>query len=508
MDSARRYAAVDLGASSGRVLLGRWDGERFGLTELHRFANGPVETSGELHWDVPRIWSEIKAGLARCAAVAGGAAGGGTAELAGVGLDTWGVDYALLDRDGRLLGNPYHYRDSRTDGILEHAFELVPRSVLYQETGIVPMQINTIFQLLSMVRSRDPRLGAAATLLPMPNLFSFWLTGRQVAEYTHATTTQCLSVRDPGWATALLTRFGIPAAIFPPIVAPGTVLGPVLADVAAEVGLAGGQSAAAPVIAVGCHDTASAVAAIPGLDSRSAYISSGTWSLMGVEVNAPVVTERSLAGGFSNEGGVGGKIRLLRNIPGLWLLQQCRRQWQLEGRDYGWDELTREAERADPLLCLVDPDAPELQNPPDMPAAIAAYCRRTGQPAPETVGAVVRCCLESLAARYRVTFADLQEVLGRPLDTIRIVGGGSRNGLLCQLAADACGVPVVAGPTEATALGNLMIQAIATGELDDLGAGRAAVAASVTLRTYEPHSGTAWEDKLARLHSRAAGAAQ
>lgn len=503
MDSARRYAAVDLGASSGRVLLGRWDGDQFALTEMHRFANGPVETMGELHWDVLSIWAEIKAGLARCAPVSGE-----PGRLAGVGVDTWGVDYALLDRDGRLLGNPYHYRNSRTDGILEHAFELVPRAALYEETGIVPMQINTIFQLFSMVRSGDPRLEAAAMLLPMPNLFSHWLTGRHVAEYTHATTTQCLSVRDTGWAAALLTRFGIPAAIFPPIVAPGTVLGPVLADVAAEVGLAGGPTKPASVIAVGCHDTASAVAAIPGLDSLSAYISSGTWSLMGVETAAPIVTERALAGGFTNEGGVGGTVRLLRNIPGLWLLQQCRRRWQRDGHDYGWDELIELARKAEPLVCLVDPDAAEFQNPPDMPAAIAAYCRRTGQPHPGTVGAVARCCLESLAALYRATFADLQEVLGRPLDTIRIVGGGSRNGLLCQLAADACGVPVVAGPTEATALGNVMIQAIAMGELDDIGAGRAAVAASVALRTYEPQPGAAWDDKLARLRSRAAGAAQ
>jgi rhamnulokinase len=503
MRRARNYVAVDLGASSGRVLLGRWNGERFELAEMHRFANGPVTTMGELHWDVLSIWSEIKTGLARCAAAA---ASGRSAELAGIGVDTWGVDYALLDRDGRLLGNPYHYRDARTDGILERAFQLAPRSALYEETGIVPMQINTLFQLLDMVRNRHPQLEAAATLLTMPNLFSYWLTGRRAAEYTHATTTQCLSIRDGAWAAPLLARFGIPAAIFPPIVAPGTVLGPLLGEVASEIGLLDGEGAA--VIAVGSHDTASAVAAIPGLDRGSAYISSGTWSLMGVETGTPIVTERSLAGGFTNEGGVGGTIRLLRNIPGLWLLQQCRRQWQREGRDYDWDELTQEAEKAEPLLALVDPDAPDFQNPPDMPAAVRAYCLKTGQPAPETVGAVVRCCLESLAVRYRTTFADLQEVLGHPLDTVRIVGGGSRNRLLCQLAADSCGVPVVAGPTEATALGNVMLQAIATGDLDDIGAGRAAVAASVTLQTYEPHPRAGWAEAISRLQDRAAGTAE
>ena len=491
MDRARKFVAVDLGASSGRVLLGRWDGARFDVGEVHRFANGPVATMGHLHWDVLGIWAEIKSGLARC--VAGNAGG-----LAGLGLDTWGVDFALLDRGGSLVGSPYHYRDRRTDGVMEMAFERVPRSAIYGATGVQPMQINTLFQLFSMVRAGDPQLEAARTLLPMPNLFSYWLSGRPVAEYTHATTTQCLAVRDRSWAVELLDALGIPRAIFPPLVEPGTVLGPLLADVAAETGLPGSL----PVIAVGCHDTASAVAAIPGLDARSAYISSGTWSLMGVEVAEPVITERALAGGFTNEGGVGGTIRLLRNIPGLWLVAECRRQWQREGRDLDWDELLDHAERAEPLCSLIDPDAPELLNPSDMPATIRDLCRRTGQEPPETVGAVVRCCLESLALRYRATLDELQQMLGRRLEVIRIVGGGSRNRLLCQLAADACGVPVVAGPAEATALGNLMLQAIATGELNDVNAGRTAVAASVTLEPYEPRPGGAWDEKLARLERR------
>ncbi len=490
MDRAGHFAAVDLGASGGRVILGRWDGVRFKLSERHRFPNEPVALGGHRHWDVLRLWEEIKAGLGRCAAPAGG-------RLAGVGVDTWGVDFALLDRNGRLLGNPYHYRDRRTDGMMELAFERVPRAAIYAATGIQLMQINTLFQLFSMVRAGDPQLGAASTLLTMPNLFAYWLSGQRVAEYTHATTTQCLEVRDRRWAIGLLDGLGIPREIFPPLVEPGTVLGPLRADVAAEVGLPG----SVPVIAVGCHDTASAVAAIPGLDAHSAYISSGTWSLMGVEVAAPIITERSLAGNFTNEGGVAGTIRLLKNIAGLWLVQECRRQWQCEGADHGWDDLLDQAARAEPFRAVIDPDAPEFLSPPDMPAAIRAACVRGGQKPPETIGAVIRCCLESLALRYRATLDELEQLVGRQLDTIRIVGGGSQNRLLCQFTADACGVPVVAGPVEAAALGNLMMQAVAAGELDGVVAGRAAVAASVRLKTYEPRSSGAWEEGLARLRA-------
>jgi rhamnulokinase len=495
MGNPRRFVAIDLGASNGRLLLGRWDGARFDISEVHRFGNGPVSTMGHLHWDVLSIWAEIKSGLACC--IAGETRADG---LAGLGLDTWGVDYALLDREGKMLGNPYHYRDRRNDGTMELVFGRVPRSAVYDTTGIQTMQINTLFQLFSMVRDSDPQLEAAKTLLPMPNLFSYWLSGQRAAEYTIATTTQCLAARDRRWAVELMGKLDIPTAMFPPIVEPGVVLGHLLPDVAAETGLPD----SVPVISVGCHDTASAVAAIPGLDTRSAYISSGTWSLMGVEVPAPIINEQSQAGNFTNEGGVGGTIRLLRNIPGLWLIQECRRQWQREGSEYTWEGLLDRAEREEPFRHLIDPEAPELLNPPDMPAAIRALCRRTGQEQPETVGAVVRCCLESLALRYRQTLADLEQLVGHSLEVVRIVGGGSQNRLLCQMAADACGIPVVAGPVEATALGNLMVQAIATGDLDDVAAGRAAVAASVTLDSYEPQPGAAWDAALSRLSDLAA----
>ncbi|MDQ3937743.1 MAG: FGGY-family carbohydrate kinase [Chloroflexota bacterium] len=495
MDRASHYLAVDVGASNGRVSLGRWDGARFDVSEIHRFENGPAAVRGHLYWDVLRLWAEIKAGISRHVSRARG-------RLSGLGIDTWGVDFALLDRHGRLLGNPYHYRDPRTEGMMDLALARVPRDEIYSLTGIQFLQFNTVFQLFSMVRSGDPQLEAADLLLPIPNLFIYWLSGERVAEYTHATTTQCLKVRERVWATGLLDRLQIPSRVFPPIVDAGTVLGPLAADVGDELGL----HEPVHVIAVGCHDTASAVAAVPHLDADSAYISSGTWSLMGIEAVAPLVTERSLEGGLTNEGGVAGTIRLLKNIAGLWLVQECRRIWQRNGFVYSWDDLLAAADQAEPFRCVVDPDAPEFLSPPDMPAAIHDACVRTGQPPPQTVGAIVRCCLESLAVRYRATLDDLQGLLGRRLETVHIVGGGSQNRLLCQLTADACQRPVVAGPAEAAALGNLMLQAVATGELADVRQGRAAIASSVSLESYEPRPGAAWDEALARLRRLEAGA--
>jgi rhamnulokinase len=490
MHSVTQYLAVDLGASNGRMLAAGWDGNRFALREVHRFDNVPVAVMGHLYWDALRLWGEVKTGISRHVTMTHGS-------VSGLGVDSWGVDFALLDPDGRLLGNPYHYRDPRTDGVMDDALERVPRASLYEVTGIQLMQINTLFQLYSMVRARDAQLAAADVLLPIPNLFNYWLSGTQAAEYTHATTTQCLDVRERRWATELLAKLEIPLGILPSLVEAGSVLGPLRPDVAAEVGL----SSPVPVVAVGCHDTASAVVAIPGLDSKSVYISSGTWSLMGVERQGPVVTERALESGFTNEGGVGGTIRLLKNITGLWLVQECRRQWQREGAHYTWDELFAAAERAEPFRSLVDPDAQDFLSPPDMPAAIRDACIRSGQPAPESVGQTVRCCLESLAVRYRATLEDLEALVEHPLDAIHVVGGGSQNRLLCQLTADACERPVEAGPVEAAALGNIMVQAIATGELASISDGRSAVGGSVKRTSYEPRPGGAWREGVARLRS-------
>jgi rhamnulokinase len=482
------YIAIDLGASGGRVVLGRWDGARFVLEEMHRFLNEPVSAMGHLHWDVLRLWAEIKAGLSSYASKY-------TEAPDGVGLDTWGVDFALLDSAGALLGNPYHYRDLRTDGVPEQVFKIVPPEQIFAQTGIQFMQINTLYQLFSMVQNSDPQLDAARTLLLMPNLFYYWLSGQKVAEYTHATTTQCFDASERRWATDLLDRLHIPTHILPPVVLPGAKLGDMLPEVAAETGL----KHSAPVIAIASHDTASAVAAIPGMDAHSAYISSGTWSLMGVEMLEPVLSERALALNFTNEGGVGGTIRLLKNIAGLWLLQECRRQWQREGHSYEWDELLLMAEQAPPFRSLVDPDATTFLSPGDMPATLRDYCRRTGQPEPESVGAVIRCCIESLALKYRQVLGNLEELVGHRLDTVRIVGGGCKNRMLCAFTADACNRPVAAGPVEATALGSVLVQAMARGELQSLAEGRQAVAASVSLETFEPRNPAAWGDAYARF---------
>lgn len=492
MNGKSKFVAVDLGASNGRVLVAGWDGARFQLREVHRFGNGPVEVLGRLHWDVLGLWSEIRNGLAR--ASAGG-------RPASIGVDAWGVDFALLDSAGALLSNPRHYRDPRTAGAPDRAYRIVAPETLYAVTGVQTMAINTLFQLFVMAESRDPQLDAAAILLPIPNLFSYWLGAEGIAEYTHATTTQCLDARARTWADDLLGRLGIPSRIFPPLVAPGTVLGPVRAGVAADLG-----SGPPPrIVAVACHDTASAVGAIPGLDPASAFISSGTWSLMGVELAVPVITDEARRAGFTNEGGLAGTTRFQKNLAGLWLVQECRRQWRQEGLDREWDELLALAAVAEPFGAIVDPDAPELLAPPDMPAAIRAACTRSGQRPPDGVGAIIRCCLESLVLRYRATLEDLERLLGRRIEVVRVVGGGSRNRLLCQLTADACGRPVVAGPAEATAMGNVMVQAIATDELDDVAAGRAAIAASIDLDTYLPRPGGAWDAGLARQRALSEG---
>lgn len=482
------FLAVDLGASGGRVLLGRWDGNAFDLQEVHRFPNGPVAVLGHLHWDVLRLWGEIQAGLARYGTRVDG-------HLAGIGLDTWGVDLGLLDGAGRLLGNPYHYRDSRTNGVLERAFRRVPRREIFEQTGIQFIQFNTLFQLFSMLETAEPQLAAAEDMLMMPDLFHYWLTGRKVAEYTIASTSQMLDARTRCWAAALLDRLGISERLLPEIVSPGTILGPTRAEVVDEACL----HATVPVIAVGSHDTASAVAAIPDLDADSAYISSGTWSLIGMEVPEPIINDQALALNFTNEGGVANTIRLLKNVTGLWLLQESRRQWQREGHDLSWDQLLARAAQAEPFHSLIDPDAPDFMAPSDMPATIRAYCRRVGQPEPDSVGAVVRCCLESVALKSRWVISSVATLAGRQPKVVRIVGGGCQNRMLCQFTADACELPVLAGPVEATAMGNLMVQAIAIGYLPDVAAGRRAVGASARRETYEPQNAPAWRDAYARF---------
>jgi rhamnulokinase len=488
MTATVNFLAIDLGASNGRVFLGLWDGNRFSLEELHRFPNGPVTVFGHQHWDVLRLWSEIKRGIERYTRQSG-------TPPAGLGVDTWGVDFALLDAQGNLLSNPYHYRDPRTSGMTELLFRRIPRRRVFEQTGIQVMRYNTLYQLFSMIHNRDPRLQAAQTLLMMADLFHYWLTGRKASEFTGASTSQMFDVQRKTWAVEMLAQLEIPERLLPEIVQPGTVLGSLSDGLEAEFGL----REPASVIAAGSHDTASAIAAIPDLDAESAYICSGTWSLMGAEIERPLVNGQAFALNFTNEGGVGNRLNLLKNLTGLWLLQESLRCWQREGHDYTWDALLSLGEEAQRFRSFIHPDAPEFLNPGHMVDAIRNFCRRTGQPEPNGVGALVRCCLESLALNYRRVLDELETLTGRRVKTIRIVGGGSRNHLLCQFTADACRRPVVAGPVEATALGNVLLQAVATGHLLDISSGREAIATSVSPRRFEPGAGDMWEEAYGRF---------
>jgi rhamnulokinase len=482
----KKLLAFDLGAESGRGLLGRFDGQRLRLEVVHRFPNGPVRTLETLHWDVLRLHGEMLAGLRRCAAEHGG--------IDSVGVDTWGVDFALVGRGGTLLGNPRHYRDPHTEGVMEPAFARVPRQEIFRRTGLQFMRFNTLFQLLALQRDRSPLLDVAENLLFMPDLFHFFLTGVKVNEFTDASTSQMLDPSTETWAYDLVKAFGLPAGILGSLVPPGTVLGPLRPAVAAETGLN-----PVPVIAPASHDTGSAVAAVPAAGPSWAYISSGTWSLMGAELPVPLINEHVQHYNFTNEGGVGGTIRFLKNIMGLWLVQECRRAWERAGQSYSYDDLARLAAAGPPFVSLVDPDDASFLLPPSMPAALADFCRRTGQPAPGEPGAVVRCALESLALRYRWVFERLEELLGRRLDVIHVVGGGSQNRLLCQLTADACNRPVQAGPAEATAIGNVLVQAIGLGVLRSLAEAREVVRRSFEVVPYSPQDPERWQAPYERF---------
>ena len=487
MSHQLKFLAFDLGAESGRAMLGQFDGERISLSDVHRFPNIPVRLPDGLHWDVLRLWTEITRGLA----LAGREHG---SDLVGIGLDAWGVDFGLLDRVGALIANPYHYRDNRTDGMLADAFARVPRASIFEQTGIQFMAINSLYQLLSMVLGGSPALTVAETFLTMPDLFNYWLCGRKVCEFSNATTTQCYDPRKAGWAGPLLERLEIPTRIFPEVVPPGTVLGDLLPTVAEDTGVS-----RLPVVAPACHDTGCAVAAVPAEASDFVYISSGTWSLMGAELPEPVINEHSLAYGITNEGGVSGTFRFLKNITGLWLIQECRRTWAREDETLSYDDLTQMATRADPLTCIIDPDCGDFLKPGDMPSRIRAFCATSGQPVPETKGAIVRCALESLALKYRWVLERLEEILERRLEPIHIVGGGTQNRLLNQLASDATRRTVVTGPIEATAAGNIIVQAIALGHIASLEEGREVIRNSFDLVTYEPAGGPEWDAAYSRL---------
>jgi rhamnulokinase len=479
-------AAVDLGAESGRVLSVELADGGLRLSEWHRFPT-PVQRdrSGTLRWGLGQLQRHIAEGLAAL---------GEQTTVASVGVDTWGIDFGLLDEDGRLLGDPVSHRDGRTAGMLAEADRRVGRVRLYQDTGSQLLEINSIYQLLAMRLAGDPALERARLLLMVPDLLHRAMSGAAACEYTDATTTGFYDVQRQAWAVELLEDLGVPHHFLGEVVAPGTVDGELLGSFASAPGLGGTL-----VVRPASHDTASAVVAVPFSDPRAAYISSGTWSLVGVETPGPVVTEASLAANLTNEGGYAGRIRLLRNVMGLWILQECRRRWARDGNHLDYKRIVAEAEAAERWRSIVDPDAPEFITPGDMPARLRDFCRRTAQPEPDTVGRVARCVFESLALRYRATFEDLTRVAGVGIPVVHVVGGGSRNALLCQLTADLAGIEVLAGPVEATALGNALVQLIALEELRDLDQARAIVQASTEVARYRPRPDAAAEDVYGRF---------
>lgn len=479
---AERYLALDMGAESGRGVVGSFDGARLHLEEVHRFPTGPTRMGDTLYWDLPQFVMQQRIAI-------GKAAGGG--KIASLGVDTWGVDFGLIGADETLVGLPVHYRDSRCDGMVEKVYSRIHegRERIFEVTGLQTMQINTLFQLAALAERSPKLLDAADRLLFMPDLFHYLLTGTADTEYTIASTSQMLDASSRNWAHDLLHTLGLPTGLLAPIVPDGASYG-VLRKTEADLTGAG----PVPVIAPGGHDTACAVAAVPAEGKSGwAYLSSGTWSLLGLEVPSPILTPEASAANVTNEGGVAGTIRLLKNIGGLWLVQECRRAWARAGNDFSYHELTTLAAEATPLASLVDPDHPSLHAPADMPTAIRELCRATGQTPPETVGAIVRCCLDSLGRKYREVLQTMERLTGQApgsIHTLHIVGGGSQNRLLNQIAADATGCRVLAGPVEATAIGNCLLQARAQGRLgqslDDL---RAIVRASFPIETFTPDAG-------------------
>ena len=474
--------AIDLGASSGRGMVGKFDGQKITLEEVHRFPNGPVNLNGSLYWDIMRTFGEIKSALHSCAL-------SDNRDIASMGIDTWGVDYGLLDKNGKLLENPYCYRDERTTkGIMEELFRVIPKEELYRITGTQFLNFNTIYQLYTLVKERPEALSNASDMLFIPDLLKYFLTGVKQTEYTIASTSQMLSAAERSWAYDVTDKLGIPRRLLGEIVAPGSICGKLLPAVREEIG-----GIDPKIINVASHDTAAAVVAVPSQKDDFIYISSGTWSLMGKELSEPCTTEKAFGYDITNEGGAERKIRFLKNIMGLWIEQESRRQWQRQGEDVSFNELSDAAVASEPLKCLINPDDLSFQTPGNMPLRIQEYCEKTGQYVPRTKGEIVRCIFDSLAMCYRRTVEMMDDVTGKKTPFINIVGGGTKEEPLCRLTADACGRPVYTGPVEATALGNIAVQAIALGELRDVKEARSVIADSFEIKCFEPHNTEMWD---------------
>lgn len=466
--------AFDLGASNGRTILGKYNGTKLELEEVHKFPNGAINIQGSLYWNTLGLFEEIKTGLRKAIQATDN-------NLACLAIDTWGVDYGLLDKEDNLLTNPYHYRDSRTDGLLDEIFAQVSAETIYQLTGIQFMQINTLVQLYADLLYRPWILENAKSLLFMPDLLNFFLTGKKFNEYTNSSTSQLFNPTTTAWADELFTKLNLPREIMQPLIFPGEIIGELTDDLKVEFGI----DYSLPVVAVGSHDTASAVAATPLLTENSIYISSGTWSLLGMELTEPVITEASRRANFTNECGVGKTIRFLKNISGLWLIQECKRSWDRQGLNLSYDQISEAATNTS-FASRIDPDDPSFLNPADMPTAIKEFCKRTNQAIPETYGEIARCVYESLASSYKRTLDMLEVMIDTTVDTIHMVGGGIQAEILCQFTANSTGKKVVTGPIEATAMGNMLVQLMAMGEISSLAEGREIIKRSVTLKEYLP----------------------
>ncbi len=476
----KRVLAFDFGASSGRAIIGCFDGDKITLEEVHRFSNDPVSVGGTVYWDVLRLFYEIKQGIIK-AKIAGG--------FDSIGIDTWGVDFGLIDSEGKLMENPVHYRDARTVGLVDEAFKTMPKEKLYGITGIQFMELNTLFQLISLKKYRPWMLERANKMLFMPDLFGYMLTGKMCAEYSIASTSQLIDLDKRTWSKEILDAFGIKESVFAPLVQPGTVLGELSKEVCEECGVD-----PVPVISVCGHDTQSAITSVPCEDGDFAFLSSGTWSLFGTELDKPIVNETSMNINITNEGGFDGSTGFLKNIIGLWLIQESRRQWKREGKEYSYADLEKLALAAEPFKCFIDPDAPEFVPHGNIPERVREFCRKTGQYVPETVGEIMRCIYESLAMKYRLTFEKLRECTERDYPVIHVIGGGTKDGLLCQMTANSCDRTVKAGPIEATVMGNVAVQLMSNGSVKNIGQARKIVADSSELKTFEPKDTDKWAE--------------
>ena len=485
----KNYLAFDLGASSGRAILGTIEDGKISLKELHRFANGPVSINGGLFWNIVGLFSELKIGLGKALQE--------TPDIEGIAIDTWGVDYTFIDSDGFIVGNPRNYRDPRTEDVMDYAFNKISKEKIYELTGIQFMSINSVFQLAASVRDNDKQLQIADKLLFTPNALTYLFCGNVSAEYSIATTSQIFNPKTKAWAWDIINALGLKPTMFPKIVPSGTIAGELLPSIQEEL-----KCGPIKVILTGSHDTASAVAAVPvEPGSNWAYLSSGTWSLIGLELDEPLINAETLKANYTNEGGVGGKIRFLKNIMGLWLIQQCRDEWIRQGCEYSFGKMVELAAAAEPFFAFVDPNDQSFVTPGNMPQRIVDYCKKTGQRVPETHGQIIRIALESLAMRYRRSVIELEAITGKKIDVLHIVGGGCKNDLLNQFTANACGRKILTGPVEATALGNIIVQAMATGDVKDLAEARRIVAASTELGTFLPQDAASWDKEYKRFLS-------